>query len=137
VIEISDLPTVNATLNGLAGILLVMGYAFIRQGRISQHRACMIAAFVTSSVFLASYLVYHANIGSRPFQGQGAARVVYFVILVTHIILAAAVVPLALVTLTRALGGRFDAHRRIARWTFPIWVYVSVTGVIVYVMLYW
>jgi uncharacterized membrane protein YozB (DUF420 family) len=97
----------------------------------------MIAAFVTSSVFLASYLVYHANIGSRPFQGQGAARVVYFVILVTHIILAAAVVPLALVTLTRALGGRFDAHRRIARWTFPIWVYVSVTGVIVYVMLYW
>jgi uncharacterized membrane protein YozB (DUF420 family) len=136
-LEIADLPTVNATLNLTAGVLLVAGYVFIRRRQIPRHRACMIAAFATSALFLVSYLVYHANIGSKPFEGTGIVRPVYFVILITHIILAAAVVPLALVTLTRAQRGQFARHRRIARWTLPIWLYVSVTGVIVYVMLYW
>jgi uncharacterized membrane protein YozB (DUF420 family) len=136
-LEISDLATVNAALNAVAGTLLSIGYVCIRRGRVSAHRACMVGAFTTSAVFLVSYVVYHANVGSRPFEGEGAIRPVYFFILTTHIVLAAAVVPLAIVTITRAWRGRFDSHRRIARWTFPIWLYVSVTGVIVYLMLYW
>jgi uncharacterized membrane protein YozB (DUF420 family) len=133
---VTDLPALNATLNGLATICLVLGWVAIRSRRIALHRLCMLAAFATSVVFLISYLVYHYHAGSKPFTGQGALRLVYFLILITHIVLAAAIVPLALVTLSRALAGRFDRHRRIARITLPIWLYVSVTGVIVYVMLY-
>lgn len=133
---LSDLPALNASLNATAAVLLLTGYTFIRTGRIRQHRAMMISAFVVSSLFLVSYVIYHANVGSKPFQRQGPIRAVYFTILLTHIVLAAAVVPLVLITLTRGLRGRFDRHVAIARWTFPIWLYVSVTGVIVYLMLY-
>ena len=135
-ISVSNLPSLNAALNSLSAIFLLTGYLLIKSNRISAHRACMLSAFVCSTVFLISYLVYHYQVGSVPFKGQGWIRTVYFVILITHTILAATVVPLALITLRRALKGRFDAHRRIARWTFPIWLYVSVTGVVVYVMLY-
>jgi uncharacterized membrane protein YozB (DUF420 family) len=134
--SVADLPAVNATLNGIATILLVTGYVLIRQRRWRQHRAVMLAAFATSILFLISYVTYHANAGSRPFTGQGRIRIVYFTILITHVILAAAIVPLALVTLSRALRARYDRHARIARWTLPIWLYVSVTGVVVYLMLY-
>ena len=133
---ISDLPALNATLNATAATLLVIGYILIRRGRIRQHRRVMISAFVTSTLFLVSYLVYHANAGSRPFPGRGPIRTVYFTILITHVVLAAAIVPMVLITLSRALRARFDRHRAIARWTLPLWLYVSVTGVIVYVMLY-
>jgi uncharacterized membrane protein YozB (DUF420 family) len=133
---VADLPAVNATLNAIAATLLAVGYVQIRRGRIAQHRRSMLAAFATSALFLVSYVVYHANAGSRPFPGQGTMRVVYFTVLVTHVILAAAILPLALLTLYRALAGQFDRHRPLARWTLPIWLYVSVTGVIVYVMLY-
>jgi uncharacterized membrane protein YozB (DUF420 family) len=133
---IADLPAVNATLNAIAAVLLVIGFVLIRRGRIEQHRRVMLAAFATSALFLISYLVYHANAGSRPFTGQGPVRVFYFVILFTHIVLAAAILPMALITLSRGLRAEFDRHRRIARWTLPIWLYVSVTGVIVYLMLY-
>jgi uncharacterized membrane protein YozB (DUF420 family) len=135
-LDVSSLPAVNATLNATAGVLLSIGYVFIRRGRIRQHRAFMIAAFTTSALFLISYVVYHANAGSKHFEGQGWTRPVYFTILITHVVLAAAVLPLAIVTLTRGLRARYDVHRKIARWTFPIWMYVSVTGVIVYLMLY-
>ena len=131
-----DLPTLNASLNALSALLLLLGYACIRTGRRDAHRALMLAAFTSSAVFLGSYLVYHFQVGSVPFKGAGAIRVVYFAILISHTTLAAAVVPLALITLIRALRERFDAHRKIARWTFPIWLYVSVTGVVVYAMLY-
>ena len=134
--EIADLSTVNATLNGLSAVLLVAGYVLIRQQRVRQHRACMLGAFGTSSLFLISYLFYHAKVGSVPFTGEGAVRTLYFAILISHIVLAALVVPLVIVTLVRALQERFDRHRRIARWTLPIWLYVSVTGVVVYLMLY-
>jgi uncharacterized membrane protein YozB (DUF420 family) len=133
---IADLPLVNATLNAVAAVLLTIGYLLIRRRRRSAHRAFMIAAFVTSALFLASYTVYHAQAGSRPFAGQGIQRAVYFAILISHVVLAAAVPPLALVTLFRALMGQHPAHARIARWTLPVWLYVSVTGVAVYVMLY-
>lgn len=135
-LSVSDLPLVNASLNGLAAILLIAGYICIRQRRIAAHRAAMIAAFVTSVLFLVSYLVYHAHTGSRPFPGRGAIRGVYFVILITHIVLAATIPPLAGVTLWRAYHGRFDRHVRVARWTLPLWLYVSITGIVVYVMLY-
>jgi uncharacterized membrane protein YozB (DUF420 family) len=135
-ISVSQLPAVNAALNSLSAILLVGGYLFIRSRNIKAHRACMLSAFASSILFLASYLVYHYQVGSVPFKGQGGIRLVYFTILLTHTILATTVVPLALVTLFRAFKERFHAHRRIARWTFPIWLYVSVTGVIVYWMLY-
>lgn len=135
-INYSVLPAVNATLNALSAVLLFVGWLFIRRRNVPRHRACMLAAFTTSALFLTSYLVYHANVGSVPFTGQGTIRIVYFAILITHVILAAAIVPLALVTLSRALARRFDRHRRIARWTLPIWLYVSVTGVVIYVMLY-
>lgn len=134
--EYTDLPAVNATLNGIATILLVTGWFFIRSGRRIAHRNCMIAALACSALFLVSYLVYHAQVGSVGFEGQGPIRTVYFTILISHTILAAAVPLLALLTVWRALRERFDAHRRIARWTLPIWLYVSVTGVAVYWMLY-
>ena len=133
---IADLPAVNATLNGLAATLLVIGWMLVRRKRFESHRRVMLAAFGTSALFLTSYLIYHANAGSRPFPGHGPIRVVYFVILITHIILAAAIVPMALITLTRGLRERFERHVAIARWTLPIWLYVSATGVIVYLMLY-
>ena len=135
-LDFTVLPAVNATLNSIATVFLSVGWVFIRRGEIGRHRACMLSAFVTSALFLISYLVYHANVGSVPFPGQGAVRVVYFTILITHIILAALILPLALMTLSRALSRRFDRHRAIARWTLPIWLYVSVTGVVIYLMLY-
>ncbi len=135
-IDYTVLPAVNATLNGVATMFLTAGWVFIRRREIARHRACMLGAFATSALFLTSYLVYHANVGSVPFGGQGTIRLVYFAILITHIMLAALILPLALVTLSRALARRFDKHRRIARWTLPIWLYVSVTGVVIYVMLY-
>jgi putative membrane protein len=133
---VSDLPTLNAALNGTSAVLLTSGYAMIRRRRIAAHRAFMVAAWVTSVVFLASYTVYHALAGSRPYQGAGALRIVYFAILISHVLLAAAVLPLAVTTLARALGKNFQGHVRLARWTLPIWLYVSVTGVLVYLMLY-
>ena len=135
-LELTDLPTVNATLNGAAAILLVIGWVLIRRRRIAAHRAAMIAAFSCSVLFLISYLTYHFQVGSVRFQGTGAVRTVYFTILLTHTVLAAAVPFLAVITLIRALRERFDRHRAIARWTLPIWLYVSVTGVAVYWMLY-
>ena len=135
-LSVSDLPLVNASLNGLATILLVIGYVCIRQRRIAAHRAVMVAAFATSVLFLISYLVYHAHAGSRPFPGRGTIRVIYFTILITHVVLAATIPPLAGITLWRAYHGRFDRHVRIARWTLPLWLYVSITGIVVYLMLY-
>lgn len=133
---VHDLPALNAALNATAAVLLITGYALIRAGRRQQHRRVMIGAFVTSSAFLVSYLVYHAQVGSVKFTREGFVRPIYFTILTTHVMLAAAVLPLAIVTLSRGLTSRFDRHRRIARWTLPIWLYVSVTGVLVYVLLY-
>lgn len=134
--DVSSLPTLNASLNALAGCLLVLGYWFIRRGQRSAHRASMVAAFVTSALFLVSYVIYHATAGSRPFLGTGPIRAVYFAILISHVVLAAIILPLALVPLWHALGERFERHRRIARYTLPLWLYVSVTGVVIYVMLY-
>lgn len=134
--SISDLPALNATLNAISAVLLLLGYILIRTGRREQHKRCMLGALATSACFLVSYVVYHANVGSRPFAGQGAVRVVYFAILITHVVLAAAILPLALVTAARGLRAQFDRHVRVARWTFPIWLYVSVTGVVIYLMLY-
>ena len=131
-----DLPAVNATLNGLSGILLIVGYAAIRAGRINWHRRCMIAAFVTSAIFLVCYVIYHAQVGSVRFTRQGFVRPLYFSILITHVTLAATVVPLAVMTLRRGLRAQYPRHRAIARWTLPVWLYVSVTGVLVYVLLY-
>ena len=133
---VHDLPALNAALNAISGVLLLIAYVHIRARRIEQHRRCMLAAFTTSSLFLVSYLVYHAQVGSVPFSRQGVVRPIYFTILITHVTLAATVVPLALVTLSRGLKARYPQHRRIARWTFPVWMYVSVTGVLVYVLLY-
>ena len=135
-IEIADLPAVNASLNALATVLLATGWVLISQGKVEQHRRCMLAAFATSSLFLASYLVYHFNVGSIAFTGQGPLRILYFTILISHIVLAIVILPMALITLARALRTQFAAHRRIARWTLPLWLYVSITGVIVYIMLY-
>jgi uncharacterized membrane protein YozB (DUF420 family) len=134
--SVHDLPSVNAALNALAAILLVTGYILIRRKQIQTHRKVMIAAFATSSVFLVCYIVYHVQVGSVHFPGTGIIRTVYFSILGTHTLLAATVPVLAIITLSRGLGGRFDKHRKIARWTLPIWLYVSVTGVVVYLMLY-
>ena len=134
--EIADLPTLNASLNALASVFLVAGYVMIRSRRIDAHRRCMLSALGTSALFLVSYVVYHASAGSVPFRGTGTVRVVYFAVLVPHIILAAAILPLALVTTARGLRGDYTRHVRIARWTLPVWLYVSVTGVIVYLMLY-
>lgn len=134
--EIADLPALNALLNGTAAIFLVTGYILIRRGQRVLHKRCMLAALTTSALFLISYVVYHANAGSRPFPGVGTIRIIYFVILITHVVLAAAILPLALITTARGLWNQYDRHVRIARWTLPIWLYVSVTGVVIYLMLY-
>lgn len=134
--DVRDLPALNALLNSLAAILLLVGYALIRQGRKNAHRNVMIAALVCSGLFLTSYLYYHYQVGSVRFQGTGAARTLYFAVLISHTILAAAVPFLAVVTAIQAWRKRWDKHARIGRWTLPIWLYVSVTGVLVYLMLY-
>lgn len=133
---VGDLPALNAALNTLSAVLLLAGYRFVRRREIARHRACMLAAFGVSTVFLASYLFYHSQVGSVRFPDLGWLRTLYLGILLTHTVLAAAVPFLAIVTLVRALQRRFDRHRAIARWTLPIWLYVSVTGVVVYWMLY-
>jgi len=135
-LAISDLPTLNASLNAISAVLLVSGYTLIRRGRRKAHERCMLGALTTSALFLISYVIYHYNAGSRPFPGQGAIRGVYFAILATHVVLAMIIVPLALVTAARGLRSDFSRHVRIARWTFPLWLYVSVTGVVIYLMLY-
>ena len=129
-------PVIDASLNGASAVLLAIGHSFIKHGRMAAHRAVMLTALVSSSLFLASYLYYHWHVGSIHFQGQGWSRPVYFSILISHTVLAAAIVPMIFITLSRALRQRFDRHRAIARWTYPLWMYVSVTGVIVYFMLY-
>jgi uncharacterized membrane protein YozB (DUF420 family) len=136
VIDVTALPAINAGLNATSAVLLVTGYVLIRQRRVTAHKACMLCAFLTSSVFLVCYLVYHAQVGHVPYPGSGLARTVYLVILASHVLLAVLILPLSLVTLYQAFRARFDRHRRIARWTLPIWLYVSVTGVVVYWMLY-
>jgi len=135
-IDVSALPALNAALNATSAVLLTVGYIFIRRRRVAAHLACMLSAFGVSTLFLASYVIYHYYAGSRPFAGAGWIRPVYFVLLVSHIVLAATIVPLALTTIFRALTGQLSRHRRIARWTLPIWLYVSVTGVLVYWMLH-
>ncbi len=135
-LDVRDLPTVNAMLNGTAAVLLVVGHRLIRRGRMRAHRAVMLTAFGCSILFLVSYLTYHAQVGSVRFQGTGWLRTTYLTILASHTVLAAAVPVLAILTLRLALKGRYDRHRALARWTYPIWLYVSVTGVIVYWMLY-
>ena len=134
--DVSLLPAVNAFLNGTSAVLLALGFGFIRRRNMAAHRACMLAAFGVSSLFLISYVAYHAQAGSVPFRAGGIIRPVYFTLLLSHIVLAAVIVPLALTTLYQAWSARFDRHRRIARWTLPIWLYVSVTGVLVYLLLY-
>jgi uncharacterized membrane protein YozB (DUF420 family) len=133
---VNTLPALDASLNAISGILLLTGRLSIRHRHLASHRACMLAAFCASALFLACYLVYHATAGSRPFPGVGFVRPVYFTLLISHVLLAASMLPLALVTLSRGLRGQYDRHVRIARWTFPIWVYVSATGIVIYVMLY-
>lgn len=135
-LTLADLPTLNAALNATSAVLLVLGWVLILRRKIDAHRRAMLSAFGCSIVFLVSYLVYHFQVGSVKFQGTGTVRTVYFAILLTHTVLAAAVPFLAVITLSRALARRFDRHKRIARWTLPIWLYVSVTGVVVYWMLY-
>ena len=136
-IPVSALPHLNATLNAASGIFLLLGYWFIRRKRIRQHKFCMLAAVTVSVVFFTSYIIYHYHAGSRPFQGQGPIRTIYFAILLSHTVLAVVNVPIVIVTLARAFKEKFDQHARLAsRWTFPVWMYVSVTGVIVYLMLY-
>ncbi len=135
-IPLDSFPALNASLNALSAVLLVVGYSFIRRQKIAAHKATMVSAFAVSVLFLACYLYYHFHHGSTAFQGQGAIRMLYFSILISHTILAVTIVPLVLVTLARAWRGQFDRHRRIARWTFPLWLYVSITGVVVYWFLY-
>jgi uncharacterized membrane protein YozB (DUF420 family) len=135
-IPLSSLPAVNASLNGASAAFLMGGYAFIRRGKIQAHRFCMVSAFVCSTVFLACYLYFHFHAGLIRFGGQGWIRPVYFALLTSHTILAVVIVPLVLMTLTRALRDQFDRHRAIARWTLPLWFYVSVTGVVIYWLLY-
>jgi uncharacterized membrane protein YozB (DUF420 family) len=136
--DYSILPKINATLNGCSAVLLVTGRAFIARGKVAAHRAMMVTAFITSSLFLVSYLYYHwpNHGGIVYFKGSGWLRPLYFTILTSHTILAIIIVPLVLITLTRGLRGQFERHRAIARWTFPIWLYVSVTGVVIYLMLF-
>lgn len=134
--DYSILPVINAVLNGTSAVLVLTGVVLIRRKRQTAHKRVMLTAVVTSSLFLISYLYYHAHVGSIRFQGHGYSRPVYFTILISHTILAATVVPLVVLTLTRALRGRFQTHRASARWTYPVWLYVSVSGVIIYLMLY-
>ncbi len=134
--SIQDLPLVNAILNGSCALLLAVGYVLIRNKQVRYHHRVMVAAFSTSCIFLVSYLIYHANVGSIRYTGVGLMRTVYFVVLISHSILAALVPPLAIITLVRAFREHFDRHMRLARWTLPIWLYVSLTGVVIYLMLY-
>ena len=134
--DVAALPTLNALLNGTCAVMLTAGWYFVRRRRIAAHRACMLGAFSVSVLFLVSYVTYHALAGSRAFAGPGWTRWIYFPLLISHIVLAAAMVPFVLTTLYRALGGEFARHARLARGTLPVWLYVSVTGVIVYCMLY-
>lgn len=134
--SIHDLPLVNAILNATSAVLLAVGYYLIRTKQVHYHHRVMVTAFCVSSLFLISYLLYHANVGSVKYTGQGWLRTVYFAVLISHTILAAAVPPLAIITLVRAVRERFDRHMRLARWTLPIWLYVSFTGVVIYLMLY-
>lgn len=134
-LDVSGLPVLHATLNGTCAVLLAAGYALIRRGEVARHRACMVGAFVLSCVFLISYVVYHSQSPGATFGGEGWIRSVYFVVLVSHIALAPVVLPLALYSVVRALRGEFDRHRRIARWTLPVWFYVAVTGVLVFVLM--
>jgi putative membrane protein len=135
-LSISSLPLLNAVLNGISALLLSGGYMAIQRRCIALHKICMLSACVTSVLFLISYLTYHYHVGSRPFPGQGGIRLVYFVILISHTMLAAVIVPLVLLTLQRAFTVQWVRHRYLARWTWPLWMYVSVTGVVIYVMLY-
>ena len=134
--QITDLPHLNAALNALCAVLLTTGFLLVKSGRIEAHRRCMIAAFSTSALFLISYVTYHAQVGSKPFPGTGVMRTIYFTILIPHVVLAAAVLPLAIVTLRRGLRRDDARHRKLARITLPVWLFVSVTGVVVYLMLY-
>lgn len=135
--SVHDLPKLNAALNGLSTVFLLLGFFFIRRKQVTAHRRCMLTALATSALFLASYLTYHFSVKAvTEFTAQGWVRPVYFTILISHVILAVAIVPLVIITVVRALRERFDQHRRIARWTWPLWMYVSVTGVVVYLMLY-
>lgn len=134
--SVTDLPALNATFNAISTVLLITGWIFIKRGDRRNHKRCMVAALVTSTMFLTSYVIYHAQVGSVPFRGTGLIRTVYFAVLIPHVILAAAIVPPVLITASRGLTAKYDKHRRIARWTLPLWLYVSITGVIVYLMLY-
>jgi putative membrane protein len=134
--EVTDLPSLNATLNGISTILLVAGWLSIRAGKKAAHIGFMVSALAVSAAFLTSYLIYHYHVGSIPFRGQGEIRYVYFFILITHILLAMVNLPMIILTVVPAIRQRFDKHKRIARWTLPVWLYVSVTGVIVYFMCY-
>ncbi len=134
--SISDLPVLNACLNSLSAIFLTLGFIFIRRKNIPAHRNCMISAFVTSTVFLIFYLIYHYNAGRTTFKDPAWFRPIYLTILLTHTVLAVVIVPLILMTLSRALKQRFELHKKIARWTWPLWMYVSVTGVVIYLLLY-
>ena len=134
--DVSALPTLNAFLNGTSAVLLTVGYVFIRLKKVTAHKTCMVTAFGMSSLFLISYLIHHYRVGSVLFGGTGFIRPVYFTLLISHIVLAACIVPLVLITIYRAWNEQFEKHMRIARWTLPLWLYVSVTGVIVYWMLY-
>jgi uncharacterized membrane protein YozB (DUF420 family) len=136
VLTLSDLPAFNAILNATSAVLLAIGFVLIKQHKIDAHRRVMLLAFAVSALFLTSYLIYHGNVGSKPYPGTGVMRTIYFSILIPHVILAAAVLPLALVTLSRGLKMNVARHRKIARITLPIWLFVSITGVIVYLMLY-
>ena len=134
--NVTDLPALNATLNATSAVFLVTGYILIRRRDRARHQACMIAALVVTGLFLTSYVIYHLQVGSVPFKGTGVMRTVYFAVLIPHVILAVCIVPLVIITVSRGLSARYDQHRRIARLTLPLWLYVSVTGVIVYLMLY-
>jgi len=134
--QYAHFPVLNATLNGTSAALLLSGRVFIARGRVAAHRACMIAAVIASSLFLASYIFFHYRVGNILFLGQGWSRPVYFSILTSHVLLAIVIVPLAAITLSRGLRARYDKHRAIARWTWPLWMYVSITGVLIYFMLY-
>tara|TARA_B100000949_G_C14095305_1_gene371726 strand:+ start:270 stop:686 length:417 start_codon:yes stop_codon:yes gene_type:complete len=135
-ISISELPTLNAILNGISGILLLTGYWFIRQKKIALHKTCMLGALLISTLFLICYVTYHYQIGSKPFSGEGGIRYLYFSILIPHVILAAVTLPMAIITVKKAWKKQFEEHRRLGKWTLPIWLYVSVTGILIYLMLY-
>ena len=135
-VALSTWPLLNAVLNGTSALLLSSGFIAIRRRRIAVHKACMLTACATSVLFLVSYLLYHYQVGSTAFTGQGAIRAVYFTVLISHTVLAVVIVPLVIMTLYRAWREQWPRHRRLARWTFPLWLYVSVTGVVIYIMLY-